>query len=76
LWDEDYEAFDPCDSVTATAGLFDLYFVLLPFLYWLVEGTFKAHAFHLGFRSASSSGENAVVGTHDYDRTVGFSPYT
>jgi hypothetical protein len=46
LGDEDYEAFDPCDSVTAAAGLFDLNFVLLPFFDWLMEGTF-AHAFHL-----------------------------
>ncbi len=49
LWDKDYKAFDPCDSVTATASLFDLNFVLLAFLYWLVEGAFKAHAFHLDF---------------------------
>jgi hypothetical protein len=28
------------------------------------------------FVSASSSGENTHVGTYDYDRTVGFSPYT
>jgi hypothetical protein len=47
LWDEDYEAFDPCDSVAAATGLFDLNFVFLPFLDWLVEGTFKTHAFHL-----------------------------
>ena len=47
LWDEDYETFDPCDSVTATAGLFDVKLVFLAFLNWLVEGTFKAHAFHL-----------------------------
>ena len=47
LWHEDYETFDPRDSVTATAGLFDLNFVFLAFFYWLVEGTFKAHSFHL-----------------------------
>jgi hypothetical protein len=49
LWDEDYEAFDSCDSVTATAGLFDLNLVFLAFLNRLVEGTFIAHAFHLVF---------------------------
>ena len=75
LRDEDYEAFDPCDSVAATAGLFDLNFVFLPLLHWLVEGTFITHTFHLGVFSASSSGETHV-GTHHYDRTVGFSPYT
>jgi len=48
LWDENYEAFDPCDSVTATASLFDLNFVFLPFLHWLTEGTLRTHAFHLG----------------------------
>lgn len=46
LGNEDYEAFDPCDSVTTTASLFDLNFVLLPFFDWLMEGTI-AHAFHL-----------------------------
>ncbi len=46
LWDKDYEAFDPCDSVTATAGLFDLDFILFPLLNWLVERAF--HTFHLG----------------------------
>jgi hypothetical protein len=45
--DEDYEAFDSCDSVTATASLFDVKLILLAFLNWLVDGTFKAHAFHL-----------------------------
>ena len=48
LRDENYEAFDPCDSVTATAGLFDLNLVFLTLLNWLVEGTFKTHTFHLG----------------------------
>ncbi len=48
LGDEDYETFDPCDSVTTTAGLLDLDFVLLPFFDWLMEGTI-AHAFHLDF---------------------------
>ncbi len=47
LWDENYETFDPCDSVTATASLFDVKLVLLALLNWLVEGTFRAHAFHL-----------------------------
>jgi len=49
VWDKDYEAFNPCDSVTATASLFDFNLVFFPFLYWLVEGTFGAHAFHLVF---------------------------
>jgi len=49
LGDKDNEAFDPCDSVTTTARLFDLNLVFLPLFHWLVEGTFKAHAFHLGF---------------------------
>jgi hypothetical protein len=70
LRNEDYEAFDPCDSVTATAGLFDVEFVLLPFLNWLVEGTLKAHTFHLiQFRSASSSGEKSDVNANGYGRT-------
>ncbi len=47
LWDEYYEAFDSSDSVTATAGLFNVKLVLFALLNWLVEGTFKAHAFHL-----------------------------
>jgi hypothetical protein len=47
LWDEYYEAFDSSDSVTATAGLFDVKLVLLAFLNWLVEGTFETHVFHL-----------------------------
>ena len=47
LGDEDYEAFDPCDSVTATAGLFDVKLVLLALLNWFVEGLFITHAFHL-----------------------------
>jgi hypothetical protein len=47
LWDEDYETLDPSYSVAATAGLLDVKFVFLTFLNWLVEGTFKAHAFHL-----------------------------
>jgi len=59
LWDEDDEAFYPSDSITATAGLFDIKLVFFTFLNWLTEGTFKAHAFHLiRFSSASSSGEN------------------
>ena len=74
--DKDYEAFNPCDSVSATARFFDFNFVFFPFFYWLVEGTFIAHAFHLvHFRSASSSAENSHVGTYSYDRTVGFSPH-
>jgi hypothetical protein len=48
LWDENYEAFDPSDSVTATACLFDLNFVFLPLFHWLVEGTFITHTSHLG----------------------------
>ncbi len=47
LWDEYYEAFDSSYSVTATAGLFNVKLVLFTLLNWLVEGTFKAHAFHL-----------------------------
>jgi hypothetical protein len=47
LWNKDYEAFDPCDSVTATAGLFDVKLVFLAFLNWFVDGTFKAHSIHL-----------------------------
>ena len=47
LWDEDYEAFDSCYSVTATASLFDVKLVLFAFLNWLVEGMFHAHSFHL-----------------------------
>jgi hypothetical protein len=47
LRNEDYETFDPCYSVTSTAGLLDVKFVLFAFLNWLVEGTFKAHVFHL-----------------------------
>jgi hypothetical protein len=47
LWNEDYEALDSSDSVTATAGLFNVKFVFFTFLNWLVEGTFKAHSFHL-----------------------------
>jgi len=70
LWDEDYEALDSCDSVSATAGLFDFEFVFFAFLNWLVEGTFIAHAFHLvQFRSASSSGENLDVNADGYGRT-------
>ena len=70
LGDEDYEAFDPSDSVTATARLFDVKFVFFTFLNWLVDGTFKAHAFHLiRFRSASSSGENKDANADGYGRT-------
>jgi len=70
LRNEDYEAFDPCDSVTATAGLFDVKFVFLSFLNWLVDGTLKAHTFHLiHFRSASSSGENMDANADGYGRT-------
>jgi len=47
LRNKDYEALDPSYSVTATASLFDFKLILLTFLNWLVEGTFKAHAFHL-----------------------------
>ena len=47
LGNEDYEAFNPCHSVTTAAGFLDFNFVLLPFFDWLVEGTFIAHAFHL-----------------------------
>ena len=47
LWDENYETLDPRNSVTATASLFDIEFVLLALLNWFIEGTFKAHAFHL-----------------------------
>jgi hypothetical protein len=47
LWDENYETFDPCDAVTATANLFDVKLVLLALLNRLVEGTLKAHVFHL-----------------------------
>ena len=47
LWDENYETLYSCDSVTATAGLLDVKFVLFALLNWLVEGTFKAHVFHL-----------------------------
>ena len=47
LWDENYEPLNPSDSVTATASLFDVELVLLTLLNWFVEGTFKAHAFHL-----------------------------
>jgi len=47
LWNKDYEALDPSYSVSSTASLFDLKLVLLTFLNRLVEGTFKAHAFHL-----------------------------
>ena len=69
-WNEDYEAFDSCDSVTATAGLLDVKFILLTFLNWFVYGTVKAHAFHLvQFRSASYSGDNLDVDTYDYGRT-------
>jgi len=49
LWDEDYEAFDPCDTIAAATGLLDFNFVFLPFLDWLMEGAFIAHAFHLDF---------------------------
>jgi hypothetical protein len=49
LWDENYEAFDPSDSVTATAGLFDVKLVFLALLNWFVDGTFKAHLVHLVF---------------------------
>jgi hypothetical protein len=47
LGNEDHEAFDPCDSVTATARLFDVKLVFFTFLNWLIEGTFKTHSFHL-----------------------------
>ncbi len=53
LWNEDYETFDPGYSVTATASLLDVKFVLFAFLNWLVEGTSRAHAFHLSFGSLS-----------------------
>ena len=53
LWDEDYETLDSGYSVTATASLLDVKFVLFTFLNWLVEGTFKAHMFHLSFSSLS-----------------------
>jgi hypothetical protein len=70
LGDKDHEALDPSDSVTTTARLFDVKLVLLAFLNWLVEGTFKAHAFHLiHFRLASSSGENKDANADGYGRT-------
>jgi len=70
LGDEDHEALDPSDSVTATARLFDVKLVFFTFLNWLVEGTFKAHAFHLiRFRLASSSGENKDANADGYGRT-------
>jgi hypothetical protein len=47
FWYKDYEAFDPSYSVSSTASLLDLKLILLTFLNRLVEGTFKAHAFHL-----------------------------
>jgi hypothetical protein len=47
LWDEYYEAFDSCDPVTATAGLFDVKLVFLALLNWFVDGTLKAHVIHL-----------------------------
>jgi len=47
LWDENYETLDPRDTVATTASLFDVKLVLLALLNWFVDGTFKAHAFHL-----------------------------
>jgi hypothetical protein len=47
LWNEDYETLDPSYSVTARASLLDVKLVFFAFLNWLIEGTFKAHAFHL-----------------------------
>jgi hypothetical protein len=70
LGDEDYETLDPSDSVTTTARFFDVKLVFFTFLNWLVEGTFKAHAFHLiRFRLASSSGENKDANADGYGRT-------
>jgi hypothetical protein len=46
LWDKDYETFDTRDSVTLTARFFDFKLVLFAFLDWLVERSFKVHAFH------------------------------
>jgi hypothetical protein len=70
LGNEDHEALDPSDSVTATARFFDVKLVFFTFLNWLVEGTFKAHAFHLiCFRLASSSGENKDADADGYGRT-------
>lgn len=77
LGDEDYEAFDPCDSVATATGLFDFNFVFLPFLDWLMEGAFIAHAFHLDFsfvqlvrREKTGASERLIT-----YKTVGFSPY-
>jgi len=47
LWNEDYETLNPSYSVSTTASLFDVKFVFLTFLNRLVEGTLKAHTFHL-----------------------------
>jgi hypothetical protein len=70
LGNEDYETLDPSDSVTTTARFFDVKLVFFTFLNWLVEGTFKAHAFHLiRFRLASSSGENKDANADGYGRT-------
>src|SRR3989304_3320476 len=41
----------------------------------LLKERSKLMRFTSVFHSASSSGENSHVGTHEYDRTVGFSPY-
>jgi hypothetical protein len=45
--DKDYETFDTCDSITLTTRFFDFKLVLIAFLDWFVERSFKARALHL-----------------------------
>jgi hypothetical protein len=73
---ENYEAFDSGDSVAATADFFNVKLVLLTFLNWLVEGTFRAHAFHLVQFVQLVRREKTQTSTRLVTQDVRFNPHT